>query len=113
MPRDLAIHGEVRLASGRDWCTLASSGETVRLTASSLRLLRDLMHVLNRSQPAAGNVLRRTGIDVEFRVGPIRIARAGPSAAPGRLARWLRWGELELFPLNLLRAACARRVPGG
>ncbi|GJM25666.1 MAG: hypothetical protein DHS20C16_20810 [Phycisphaerae bacterium] len=98
------VEGCIELTCGDARCEIEGVQGGIRLTASSLPALRKLTPKGGQTIPRAlGNILRRTGCNIEVRIGQHLVARMGPGSPANRLGKVMGF-DGQVFPWNVLRA---------
>jgi len=115
MPRPLHVVADLSVeAENGKRIRVEAAGTLVTVRLPDLWVARDHIGLL-RDRTLRANLLHRlhqwlgiSDLAVEVLVRRHRIARLAPESRAGWLARWLGLGEVEIFPLGVLRASLVR-----
>lgn len=116
MPLPLEVFADLQIAVDGEGVDVQADGDRVVVDLPSLRAGRRILDAYplsvgkrSRSTDRVHDALQIAGITVEVRLQGERVARIGADAQPGRLARLLNLGEIEVRPTASLRAAARQR----
>jgi len=118
MARALNVLADLSLALEDEDIAIRGEGDRIIVELPSLNAGRALLKAGPFSQAQrrsglaeANSVLREVGLTIDVRYAGEIVARLGADARPNAVARLLNLGDVEVRPVQSLRAAVRRR-PG-
>jgi len=116
MALPLDLFADLQLAVDGERIDLRARGKRIVVDVPSLRAARRLLEAQPLSDALRGRATRRVqealqgaGFTMEVQLNGAPVAVVGAGASPGRLARMMRLGGVELRPASTLRQAARRR----